>query len=73
MTFSRAKGSFAPLRLTINTDTISTVVNLREQDRQHRRRRIAAPFSADRLSTTRLSGWQQKGQFTAHPPISSSP
>jgi hypothetical protein len=50
--------------------TVSWVVNLRPHSEQDRRRRIAAPSSAVRLSITRLSGWRQYGQYMRSPPAS---
>jgi hypothetical protein len=44
--------------------TVSWVVKRRPQAGQDRRRRIAAPSSAVRLSMTRLSGFRQYGQYT---------
>jgi hypothetical protein len=65
---SRVKGSVAPLRLATIRITVSWVVNLRPHEGQARRRRIAAPSSAVRLSMTRLSGFLQYGQNTQSPP-----
>ncbi|GAA2625535.1 hypothetical protein GCM10009863_45250 [Streptomyces axinellae] len=62
MTLSLLKGSVTPLRLITVSDAFSTVVKRREQWGHWRRRLIAAPSSAVRLSTTRLSGCRQKGQ-----------
>ncbi|CAJ64333.1 hypothetical protein FRAAL5701 [Frankia alni ACN14a] len=41
-------------------------MNRRPHDRQDRRRRIAEPSSASRLSTTRLSGCRQNGHRTRY-------
>jgi hypothetical protein len=65
---SLVKGSVAPLRLPTIKITDSCVVNLRPHSGQERRRRIAAPSSAVRLSMTRLSGCLQNGQNTPSPP-----
>jgi hypothetical protein len=58
----------APLRLPTIKITDSCVVNLRPHSGQERRRRIAAPSSAVRLSMTRLSGFLQNGQNMPSPP-----
>jgi hypothetical protein len=57
--FSRLNGSVTPLRLLTIRITVSWVVNRRPQPGQDRRRRMAAPSSAVRLSMTRLSGLRQ--------------
>jgi len=50
------------------SSTVSWVVNLLSQAGQERRRRIAVPSSAARLSITRVSWLWQKGQRTVcHP------
>src|SRR5205807_1179390 len=46
---------------------VSTVVKRRPHSGQERRRRIAAPSSASRESTTRESGCRQNGQCTLAP------
>src|SRR5262245_5123992 len=61
---SRVNGSVAPLRLPTIRITVSWVVNLRPHEGHARRRRIAAPSSAVRLSMTRLSAFLQYGQHT---------
>jgi hypothetical protein len=61
---SRVNGSVAPLRLPTIRITVSWVVNLRPHEGQARRRLIAVPSSAARLSITRLSGFLQYGQNT---------
>src|SRR5215469_18396474 len=63
---SRVNGSVAPLRLATIKITVSWVVNRRPHDGQDRRRRIAVPSSAVRLSMTLLSGFLQYGQNTDH-------
>ena len=56
MILSRVKGSVTPLRLATIRMTVSCVVNRRPHSGHDRRRRIAVPSSAVRLSMTRLSG-----------------
>jgi hypothetical protein len=56
MILSRVNGSVTPLRLATMRMTDSCVVNRRPHSGQDRRRRIAVPSSATRLSITRLSG-----------------
>ena len=53
-------------------DAVSTVVNRRPHCGHERRRRMAAPSSATRLSTTRLSAWRQNGQCTVLPHLPST-
>src|SRR6185437_15182413 len=67
--FSLLNGSVTPLRFATIRITVSCVVNLRPHSGQDRRRRIAAPSSAVRLSMTRLSGYRQYGQYTHHHPL----
>src|SRR5665647_1538182 len=66
-TLPRLNGSVTPLRLTTERLAVSTVVKRRLQAWHWRRRRIAVPSSAVRLSMTRLSLWRQKGQCMACP------
>src|SRR5680860_1535486 len=61
-TLSRLNGSVAPERLTTVRLVVSTVVKRRPHSGHWRRRRIAAPSSAVRESTTRESEWRQNGQ-----------
>jgi hypothetical protein len=56
---SRVKGSVTPLRLPTIKITVSWVVKRRPHAGHDRRRRIAAPSSAVRLSMTLLSGCLQ--------------
>jgi hypothetical protein len=71
---SRVNGSVTPLRLPTMRITVSWVVNLRPHSGHDRRRRIAAPSSAVRLSMTRLSVRLQYGQFTrSHLPAVTEP
>src|SRR5690348_5370555 len=71
MTLVRLKGSVTPDRLTTISEHVSTVVNRREQSGHWRRLRIDVPSSVVRLSTTRLSGCRQKGQYMdSNPPHS---
>src|SRR5712691_3113946 len=65
---SRLNGSVAPLRLATIRITVSWVVNRRPHSWHDRRRRIAAPSSAVRLSITRLSEYRQYGQYMRSPP-----
>src|SRR5690606_37020781 len=65
LTLARLKGSVTPDRFTIARTASSTVVNRRPHSGQDRRRRINAPSSASRESTTRESGWRQYGQRMA--------
>src|SRR5690625_3359206 len=64
MILVRLNGSVTPERLATMSRTFSCVVNRRSQTGQLRRRRMAAPSSADLLSITRVSGWRQNGQCT---------
>ena len=64
MIFSRLNGSVAPERFTTERLAVSTVVNRRLHCGHCRRRRIDAPSSEVRESTTRESEWWQKGQCT---------
>jgi hypothetical protein len=57
-------GSVTPLRLTTIKITVSCVVNRLPHSGHDRRRRIAVPSSAVRLSMTRLSLCLQNGQRT---------
>ncbi len=66
MAFSRLNGSVAPERFTTVSCICSTVVNRFSQTGHWRRRRIAPPSSATRLSTTRESACRQYGQCTNH-------
>ena len=68
MILSRANGSVTPLRLATIRMTVSWVVNRRPHSGHARRRRIAVPSSAVRLSMTLLSGFRQNGQCTRSPP-----
>ena len=61
---SRLKGSVTPLRLATMRMTVSWVVKRRPHAGHDRRRRIAVPSSAVRLSMTRLSACLQCGQYT---------
>ena len=65
MTLVRLNGSVTPLRLTTASTASSTVVNRRPHAGQDRRRRIVAPSSASRESTTRLSALWQNGHRIA--------
>ena len=65
MTFSRLKGSAAPLRLMIDRTAVSWVEKRAPQTVHSRRRRIVVPSSEGRESMTRDSSFRQKGQFTA--------
>src|SRR5580698_8911643 len=65
MTLVRLNGSQAPERLTTLKLAVSNVVKRRPHSGQERRRRIAAPSSVSRESTTRESGKRQNGQCTA--------
>ena len=55
MTFSRLNGSVTPERLTTDRLAVSTVENLRLHSGHCRRRRMEAPSSEVRESTTRES------------------
>src|SRR4051794_12196446 len=68
MIFGRLNGSVTPLRLTTASTASSTVVNRLPHSGHERRRRINAPSSASRESTTRESAWRQYGQRTANSP-----
>jgi hypothetical protein len=59
---SRTNGSVAPDRLTTMSCICSIVVNRFSQAEQVRRRRIAPPSSATRLSSTLVSVCLQNGQ-----------
>ncbi|BAS08503.1 hypothetical protein AHiyo4_19250 [Arthrobacter sp. Hiyo4] len=72
MTLLRLKGSPTPERLITERLVVSTVVNLRPHSGHCRRRRMAEPSSAMRLSTTRESGLRQNGQYMVSPPSMSS-
>src|SRR3954451_3142276 len=65
MIFVRLKGSVTPLRLTTARTASSTVVKRLPHSGHERRRRISAPSSASRESTTRESAWRQYGQRTS--------
>src|SRR4029079_17055729 len=65
MIFVRLKGSVTPLRFTTARTAYSTVVKRLPHSGHARRRRISAPSSASRESTTRESAWRQYGQRTA--------
>ncbi|GAA1493365.1 hypothetical protein GCM10009627_17110 [Curtobacterium herbarum] len=65
MIFSRLNGSRTPLRFTTFNDAVSVVENRRPQFGHWRRRRMEVPSSLVRESTTRESGWRQKGQNMA--------
>ncbi len=73
ITLGRLKGSVAPLRLTTTRVAFSAVVNRRPHSAHWRRRRIAAPSSAVRESTTRVSVARQKGQYMADALLSAGP
>src|SRR5699024_11218414 len=62
ITFARLKGSLTPDLFSTDSEAVSTVEKRREQCGHWRRRRIAAPSSDVRESTTRESGWRQNGQ-----------
>src|SRR5699024_4837647 len=62
ITFARLKGSLTPDLFSTDSEAVSTVEKRREQCGHCRRRRIAAPSSDVRESTTRESGWRQDGQ-----------
>src|SRR6185503_15448985 len=64
-TLERLNGSVAPERLTTTNVAFSAVVKRRPHWPHWRRRRMAAPSSAVRLSTTRVSVARQKGQCMA--------
>ena len=59
---SRVNGSVAPDRFTTTSCICSTVLNRLPHSGQERRRRIAPPSSATRLSRTRVSVLRQYGQ-----------
>src|SRR3954470_13106791 len=67
ITFARLNGSVVPERLRTASAVVSTVVKRRPHSGQARRRRIAAPSSCSRESTTRESGCRQNGQCTVRP------
>src|SRR6476469_993498 len=67
MTLLRLNGSPTPERLMTERLVVSTVVNRRPHSGHWRRRRMAEPSSAIRLSTTRESGLRQNGQYMAFP------
>ena len=69
ITFSRLNGSVTPLRLTTANTAVSTVVNRLPHSGQDRRRRMAAPSSVSRESTTRESAWRQNGQCMTVPSL----
>jgi hypothetical protein len=63
MIFVRLNGSLAPERFTTVRLAVSSVLNRRPHSGHCLRRRIAAPSSALRESTTRESVFRQNGQF----------
>ena len=67
MIFSLENGSVTPLRLATITSTFSWVVNRLPHSEHDRRRLMAAPSSAERLSITLVSGLRQNGQCTFDP------
>ncbi len=69
MTLLRLNGSPTPERLMTVRLVVSTVVKRRPHSGHCRRRRMAEPSSAMRLSTTRESGLRQNGQYTSVPPL----
>src|SRR5699024_5886278 len=62
ITLARLKGSLTPDRLSTDREAVSEVENRLEQFGHWRRRRIVAPSSDVRESTTRESEWRQNGQ-----------
>ncbi len=65
--FSRLNGSTTPLRLITLRLAVSVVLKRRPHSGHCRRRRIDSPSSLVRESTTRESGWRQKGQNMVWP------
>src|SRR6185369_3180417 len=65
MILTRLNGSVTPLRFTTARTASSTVVKRLPHSGHERRRRISAPSSASRESTTRESAWRQYGQRTS--------
>src|SRR5699024_3892182 len=62
ITLARLNGSLTPERLSTEREAVSEVEKRREQFGHWRRRRIVAPSSDVRESTTRESEWRQNGQ-----------